>query len=104
MDTAFESVAVVNGWDDITKLRWMHVRVTGKALVALTRAKAESYKRVKEALQERFEPSSKKELYKIKLQSRMKKPVESWGDFADDLCVLADRAYPELQEESREYI
>jgi len=30
--------------------------------------------------------------------------MESWGDFANDLCVLADRAYPELQEESREYI
>jgi len=34
----------------------------------------------------------------------MKKPMESWGNFADDLCVLVDRTYLELQEESREYI
>ena len=100
----FESVAVVNGWDDVTKLQWMHVRVTGKARVALARAKAESYKRAREALQERFEPSTKKELYKIKIRSRMKKPTETWGDFADELCVLADKAYPELQEKSRDYI
>ena len=86
----------------------MHVRVTGKARVALSRAKAESYKRAKEVLQERlvdgFEPSTKKELYKIRIQNRIKKLTESWSDFADELCVLADKAYPELQEKSREYI
>ena len=82
----------------------MHVRVTGKACVALTRAKAESYKWVKEVHQERFKPSTKKELYKIRIQNWIKKLTESWGDFADELCVLADRAYPELQEKSREYI
>ena len=32
-------VAVVNGWDDIAKLQWLHVRIIGKACVALTRAK-----------------------------------------------------------------
>ena len=31
----------------------------------------------------------------------MKKPTETWGDFADELCVLADKAYPELQEKSK---
>jgi len=30
-----ENMAVVNGWDDITKSRWMHMLVTGKALVVL---------------------------------------------------------------------
>ena len=34
----------------------------------------------------------------------MKKPTETWGDFADKVCVLADKAYPELQEKSRYYI
>ena len=61
----------------------------------------EPYKRAREALQERFEPSTKKELYKIKIRSQMKKPTETWGDFADELCVLADKAYPELQEKSK---
>ena len=100
----FESVAVVNRWDDITKLQWLHVRVTGKARVALSRAKSESYKQAREALQERFEPSSKTELYKNELRHSTKRGTESWGDFADRLGVLIDKAYPELQEEAREYI
>ena len=28
--------------------------------------------------------------------------VEGWADFADNLRSLADKAYPELQEEARE--
>ena len=64
----FESVAVVNKWDDSTKLQWLHVRVAGKARVALSRAKSESYKQAREALQRRFEPSSKSELCKNELQ------------------------------------
>ena len=54
----FESVAVINKWDDITKLQWLHVRVAGKAGVVLSRAKSASYKQAREALQECFEPSS----------------------------------------------
>jgi len=100
----FESVAVVNKWDDSTKLQWLHVRVAGKARVALSRAKSESYKQAREALQKRFEPSSKSELYKNELQHVAKRESENWGDFADRLAVLTDKAYPELQEEAREYI
>ena len=44
--------------------------MTGKARVALAKAKAKSYKRAREALQERFEPFTKKELYKIKSEVR----------------------------------
>ena len=100
----FESVAVINRWDDITKLQWLHVRVTGKARVVLSRAKSESYKQAIEALQGRFEPSSKTKLYKNELRQSTKRGTESWGDFADRLGVLTDKAYPELQEEAREYI
>ena len=101
----FESVADVNGWDDdVTKLRWMHVRLIGKARVALTRCKAESYKQAREALQECFEPATKKELYKRSFQSRVKELTESWGNFADNFCVLAEKAYPELQEDLRDFI
>jgi len=30
--------------------------------------------------------------------------IESWGDLADNLCVLVEKAYPELQEDSRDYL
>ena len=81
----FESVAVINKWDDITKLQWLHMRVAGKAHVALSRVKSASYKQAREALQERFEPSSKVEFYKDEFRHSMKRETERWGDFADRL-------------------
>ena len=32
----FESVAVVNSWDDKSKLQWLRIRVAGKALTRLS--------------------------------------------------------------------
>jgi len=81
-------MAVMNRWDNTTKLQWLHVRLTGKACVALNRAKSESYKQAREAFQERFESSSKREFYKNELQLRKRQGNESWGDFADGLGVL----------------
>ena len=52
-----------------------------------------------EALLERFELASKRELH---FQVHRKKESESWADFADDLMSLADKAYADLQEEARE--
>ena len=39
----FECVAGINGWNDVEKLQWMHVRLTGKAHVALTRGNHDYY-------------------------------------------------------------
>ena len=55
----FESVAVVNSWDDKSKLQWLRVHVAGKARVTLTRLSEETYERAKELLHERFDPPSK---------------------------------------------
>ena len=60
----FESVAVLNNWDDITNLQWLRVCIAGKAHMALHRAKSVSYKQAKE---EFFKPTSKSELYKSEL-------------------------------------
>ena len=62
----------------------------------------ESYATAKKALQERFEPESKRILYKAEFESRKKKKLESWADFGDDLRRLADKAFPALQIEARE--
>ena len=51
----FESVADVNDWDDGKKLKWLKVRLTGKAQTAFQRLPEEA----KKALQERFEPKSR---------------------------------------------
>ena len=103
----FENVAAVNGWDDPAKLLWLRVRLTGRAQTALKRLPAatrESYADARRALEERFEPASKRDLYLSAFQTRHKKRFESWEDLAEDLRTLAEKAYPQLTEDAREQL
>ena len=94
----FDSVAQVCGWNAATKLKWLRVRLTGRAgtvfrrLPETTRA---DFDLTMEAMKIRFEPESKKELYRTQLLTRKKKQGEGWAASGDDLRILADRAYPE---------
>ena len=56
------------------------------------------------ALDERFEPASQKTLYQAEFQTRRKKRSEDWAEFADDLRTLADKCFPESQDEAREQL
>ena len=104
--THFENVAAVNAWNtDAAKLQWLKVRLTGRAQKAFQRfaeASKETYARSKEALRERFDPESKRELYAVEFNTKRKRKGEGWADFAEDLRRFADKAYPGLQEEARE--
>ena len=103
----FENVAVVNGWSDADKLKWLRVRVTGraqKALHLLPEASRRTYETTRAALQARFDPESRRTRYQAELQSRRRKASEGWADFADDLKALADKGYPTLQDEAREQL
>ena len=103
----FESVAAVNSWDEAAKALWLRVRLTGKAQTAYKRLSDDARKAYADsvkALRERFEPKSKRELYVAEFHARRKKKTEDWADYADELRVLADKAYSDLQEEARERI
>ena len=103
----FENVAVVNDWDEAARLRWLKVRLTGHAQTALQRlqeAVLADYKNVKKALQERFEPSCRKERYQAQFQTRKKKKEEGWADFADSLRMLVDKTYPDLEDNAKEQL
>ena len=54
------------------------------------------------ALRRRFEPESKRDLYTAEFQTCGKKLNESWGDLADNLRSLADKAFPDLDEAAKE--
>ena len=60
-----------------------------------------SYDTAKEALHKRFEPDSKRQLYAAEFHSRRRRRAEQWGDFADALHCLADKAFPTLGEEAK---
>ena len=85
------------------------VRLTGKAQTAwkrLTPDAKSSYAAAKEALQKRFEPESKRKLYLVEFQTRRRRPSEQWNDvdFGDELRVLADKAFPELDDKAKELL
>ena len=101
----FDSVAAVNGWDEGAKLKWLRVRLTGRAATTFRRlpeATRGNFEAATAALQERFEPESKKELYMAEMQTRSRRRKEDWAVFGEELKRLADKAYPDLQEEARE--
>ena len=103
----FEGIASINNWNEADKCLWLKVRLTDKAHVALTRLPNDahdSYASLKAALLERFEPSSKREVYKAEFESRRKKSSESWVDFGYELLRLVDRAFPSLQQEAKEQL
>ena len=104
----FERVAAVNEWtSNASKLKWMKVRLTGKAAAALKRfpeATTNDYAALKAALQTRFEPASKKELYMVEFQVRRKRKDEDWASFGDNLWFLAEKSYPDLPSEAQEVL
>ena len=62
-----------------SKLQWLKVRLAGRAQAALQRFSAEDaadYSSVKERLQERFEPSCRKERHRTELQTVRRKKDE----------------------------
>ena len=101
----FDSIATVCEWNDEDKLKWLRVRLTGRAggdFMWLPEATRANFQLAVKALQERFEPESKKELYRAELQTCTKKRNEDWAVFGDDLKLLVDRAYSDLPDEARE--
>ena len=104
----FEGVASLNKWSDEDKLLWLRIRLTGRAQTAYKQLKAEvrggTYDNIVKALRQRFEPESRRELYAAEFQTRRKKKTESWADFGDDLCALADRAFPDLGNDGKQQI
>ena len=103
----FESVAAVNGWDETDKLKWLRVRVTGraqKALHLLPEAARGTYTTTKTALKARFDPESRHTRYQAEFQARRKRAAEGWADLADDLKAPSDKAYPTLPDEAREQL
>ena len=104
----FESIAALNKWGEEEKSLWIRVRLTEKAHVALTRLPSDTIQTYEEthtkALKERFELSSKQEVYKAEFDSRRNRKTESWGDFGDELIRLVDKAFPKLQFEWKEQL
>ena len=101
----FDRIADVNEWDADKQKKWFPARLTGRAASVYKRlsdAIKADLKLTKEALKERFEPASRKELYRAELASRKKKRSEDWAAYGEELTRLAEKAYPDLPVEAQE--
>ena len=86
---------------------FLKVRLTGQAQSVFQRlpeATKGSITNATKALSERFEPTSKCELYLTQLSTKRKQPTESWANFAEDLRKIAIKAYPSLAADAVEQL
>ena len=102
----FESAAD-NKWDTAAKLQWLKISLTGCTLASFQRLLPQSiadYKTAKETLQERFEPSCRRDRYQIELQTAKRKKEVGWADLADRLRIMAQKGYPDLKDKAKEQL
>jgi hypothetical protein len=74
----FNNCAEVYGWDNAAKLAFLKVRLTGQAqsvFQRLTTAQKSAFDSAVEALEARFEPASKRELYLAEFSARTRLPI-----------------------------
>ena len=86
-------------------MKWLKVRITGQARMAFRKFPASvqtKYEECTKAFKQRFEPDSKKELYRAELTTRARRRDEDWATYGDVLRTLADKAYSDLEEKARE--
>ena len=62
------------------------------------------YATAKAALQKHFELESKRELYGVEFQTRKRRSGELWEELGDNLRLLADKAFSDLEEKAREQL
>ena len=103
----FENFAAVNGWDDDNKLKWLKVRLIGRAKTAFQRLPNEtkaSFADSMTALKKRFDPPGRQARYQSEFHTRKKKATESWAEYAEDLETLAEKAFLNLGQDGREQL
>ena len=59
-----------------------------------------NYDDCKKALRKRYKPESKRKLYVAEFQLRKRNKSEDWATLEDESKVLADKAYPDLEDKA----
>ena len=100
----FEHCANFNRWAEDDKLRFLKVRLIGRAQSVIQRLsddQKDTCEHAMEALHQCFKLASKRELYFTELSTRRRRPTESWANFANDLRRLSS---PELGQKATDQL
>ena len=101
----FESCREVNGWNEEQSARYLSASLQGNALRILGDASPghkRTYGELVKLLERRFGSGRQSENYLVELRHRRQGPRESLQELGQAIHELTLRAYPEIQEESRE--
>lgn len=101
----FESCREVNEWNEEQSARYLSASLQGNALRILGDASPDrkrTYGELVKLLERRFGSGRQSENYLVELRHRRQGPKESLQELGQAIHELTLRAYPEIQEESRE--
>lgn len=101
----FKSCSFINQWDGDDEAYFLAASLKGAAqavLGGMAEADLKSYDAAMAALRDRFEPPGREELYEVQLAARIQKSGESMTDFSQVIRDLADRAFPNMPDSTRE--
>ena len=91
-------MAVVNGWAADDKKKWIRAQITGKVATAYKRLSADDqsmYDKITAALNKRFEPECRKELFIAEFHRRKKRRTEDWAAFGEDPPDVGEEGLPD---------
>lgn len=101
----FELCSDLNGWTEKDKLQFLAVLLTGSAQQVLSTMPKDAtgdYQKLVKALQARFDPLGRQELYRAQLRNRRQKPGENLVEMAEEIRRLVEKVYVDLPAESRD--
>ncbi|KRX68115.1 Retrovirus-related Pol polyprotein from transposon 17.6 [Trichinella sp. T6] len=83
----FEDAAVVNGWNEAEKLKWLPLSLSQKARSTFRQL-----------------PPTIRSSYRNCLENRRRHAQESWSDIGRDIRRLVEKAYPTLSDDAKDII
>ena len=80
----FESVVEVCDWDNTNMIKWLCMHLASTIFRCLPDAVKADYSRTKDVLRARFEPETQRTLYRMRLQTQVRRKGEGWAKFGED--------------------
>ena len=103
----FELCSELNEWSEKDKLQYLAVLLTGSAQQVLSTMPKDAtgdYQKLVKALQARFDPLGRQELYRAQLRNRRQKPAENLVEMAEEIRRLVEKVYVDLPAESKDHM